>query len=297
MIDSKARVTIGLPVYNGERFLKETLDAILSQTYANFEVIISDNASTDGTPKICKEYAAKDSRIHYFRKQENIGAIKNFNHVFELSTSEYFKWAAADDLIAPQFLEKCLEVLDKDSGVILCYPNTTIIDEKGTFLGHYDVGANLISESPSGRFLQLMYNVGMCNPIMGLIRSGFLRKTSLFRAIPSCDKILLAELCFLGRFKEIPDYLFFRRFHAETSSSYARAGDIEKRRHWLNPGMSKVPILMPSWKQFTAYLISIKRAPIKRTAKAHLTAFMVMRVMLNYKQYLNELRATTRELF
>jgi glycosyltransferase involved in cell wall biosynthesis len=88
------RVSIGLPVFNGEKYLAEALDSILSQTYRDFKLIISDNASTDRTEQICREYAAKDRRIRYYRNEKNIGAPKNFNRVFELSSGKYFRWDA-----------------------------------------------------------------------------------------------------------------------------------------------------------------------------------------------------------
>jgi len=115
----KPRVSIGLPVYNGENYLEEAIDSILAQTYKDFELIISDNASTDRTPDICQAYANKDPRIRYYRNEKNIGAAVNFNRVFELSSSEYFKWAAHDDIIAPDYISECIEILDNDDSIVL----------------------------------------------------------------------------------------------------------------------------------------------------------------------------------
>lgn len=125
---NNSRVSIGMPVYNGEPFLRETLDAILAQTFRDFELIISDNASTDATEQICREYAAQDKRISYSRNQQNIGASANFNRVFKLSSGEYFKWSAADDLHASDFLAKCVEILDRDRSVVLCHSQVQIIN-------------------------------------------------------------------------------------------------------------------------------------------------------------------------
>ena len=105
------RVSIGIPVYNGGRFIKEAIDSILAQTFEDFELILSDNASTDETEEICKEYATLDRRIRYYRNEENLGAAKNYNRVFELSNGEYFKWASHDDLCAPEYLERCIAAL------------------------------------------------------------------------------------------------------------------------------------------------------------------------------------------
>ncbi len=128
------RVSVGLAVYNGENYLREAIDSILAQTFTDFELILSDNASTDKTQEICLEYAAKDKRIRYYRNDQNIGGIRNQIRTVELSRGEYYKLAAHDDVCAPDFLEKCVEVLDRDPSVVLCYPKTKIIDENGNFL-------------------------------------------------------------------------------------------------------------------------------------------------------------------
>ena len=109
MTQNKPRVSIGLPIYNGENLVIETLDSFLSQTFSDFEVIISDNGSIDRTQQICEDYAAKDGRIKYYRNLKNLGVAPNLNRVFELSSGEYFKWADHDDLLAPDFLLRCVE--------------------------------------------------------------------------------------------------------------------------------------------------------------------------------------------
>src|SRR2546426_6424374 len=121
------RVSIGLPVFNCDPLLRQAVDSLLTQTYSDFELVISDNASTDGTEAICREYAAKDHRVRYYRGERNRGAVWNWNRVFELSGGEYFKWAAHDDLCAPDYVERCVEVLDRDPSVVLCYAETVLI--------------------------------------------------------------------------------------------------------------------------------------------------------------------------
>ena len=99
------RLSVGLPVYNGENYLAESLEALLGQSYEDFELIISDNASTDGTADICRRYGKQDSRIRYIRQPRNIGLAPNHNFVFEQSRGEFFKWAAADDLYGRDLLQ------------------------------------------------------------------------------------------------------------------------------------------------------------------------------------------------
>ena len=111
-------VSIGLPVYNGEEFLRNKLENILEQTFHDFELIISDNASNDKTQLICQEFLKKDNRIKYFRQESNNGVTWNVNFVIKKATKEYFLLTAVDDLISNNFIEKNLEVIKKDKNVI-----------------------------------------------------------------------------------------------------------------------------------------------------------------------------------
>src|SRR5260370_10566620 len=131
MSSDSPRVSIGVPVYNGENFLRETLDSLLAQTFEDFELIISDNGSTDNTPHICREYALRDNRVSYHRCDINRGFSWNNNHVFQLAQGEYFKWADHDDLCAPEYLERCITVLDARPDVVLCDVIPSNIDETG----------------------------------------------------------------------------------------------------------------------------------------------------------------------
>jgi glycosyltransferase involved in cell wall biosynthesis len=208
-------VSIGLPVYNGEKYIGEALGSILAQTYQNFELIISDNASTDKTEQICRAYATRDSRIRFYRNRRNLGAYKNFNRVFELSSSEYFKWAAYDDLLAPEFLQKCVSVLEKDPCIVLCHSKTVRIDEHGKLVGSYEHKMRIDSWKPHERFGDLIGIHNPCWPIFGVMRARVLRMTPLFGNYIATDRNLLAEISLVGRMYEIPEYLFFRRDHTD----------------------------------------------------------------------------------
>ena len=123
-------VSIGMPVYNGERTLRESVDSILSQTFSDFELIISDNASADGTEAICRTYVERDSRVAYHRQPQNLGITENYNTVFRLSNAPYFKWASSSDICMPEFLSKCVAVQQNHSDVVLCYPRTRLFDSR-----------------------------------------------------------------------------------------------------------------------------------------------------------------------
>lgn len=290
MSTNTAPVSIGLPVFNGAPFLAATLEALLAQTYSDFELIISDNASTDQTEEICRRYAAKDRRVFYYRQEQNLGAAKNYNRVFALSRGKYFKWAAADDLCTSDFLQRCVEIMECEPEVVVCYPKTQIIDQRGEILENYDDHLNLLSPSAKDRFLKLMRSLRECNAVFGLIRSSVLRKTRLIGSYIGSDNCLLAELSLHGKFFEIPEYLFFRRSHPGASSSNK---SVEQQLEFFDPGL-KGRIVLPGWRRKLEDFISIKRAPIRFREKVSLNANLVSSIMYSRKVYITELRGAVK---
>src|SRR5215475_6332451 len=133
-LSSMPKLSIGIPVFNGQEFLPELLDSLLGQTFTDFEIVICDNASTDRTSQICWEYERRDSRVQYVRNLRNLGAVANFNRVFELSTAPLFKWAAHDDLHHEAYLETCVRLLEENPDVVLAHAGTAFIDDKGEIL-------------------------------------------------------------------------------------------------------------------------------------------------------------------
>jgi glycosyltransferase involved in cell wall biosynthesis len=207
-------VSIALPVFNGERFLGQTLDALLAQSYPDFELIICDNASDDGTREICESYASRDDRVRYLRSEINRGAAWNYNRGLDAAVGRYFKWSSHDDVCAPTYLERCVEVLDRASeSVVLAYPKTVLIDGEGRFVGPYEDGLDLRDPTPHRRLRALIRNLVMSNAIFGLIRREALERTRGHGTYVSADYILLAELALQGQFWEIPEPLFLRREH------------------------------------------------------------------------------------
>ena len=230
------RVSVGIPIYNGQKYLAETLDFLLAQTMTDLEIVISDNASTDRTAEISRSYQAKDPRVRYFRNDRNIGAAANFNRTFALSRAALFHGGACDDLYEPSFFERCVDVLDRDPGVVLSHARTKLIGDHGEPL-LYDRGrdcyvdsygnsrgtsgdvmrpqAARIGEAASAelRFRQVLWLMGWSLPMSGVVRTQALAKTSLYRKYSGADKVLLAELALQGRFHEIGEELFAKRMH------------------------------------------------------------------------------------
>lgn len=233
-----ASVSIGMPVYNGEKYVTQAVESLLSQTFTDFELIISDNCSTDATGSICSSFAKQDKRIRYYSNETNLGAAHNYNRVFELSSGKYFKWATHDDICLPTFLERCVEALNNaPSSVVLCYPKTTLISADNRIIEHYDDNVDLRSISPAQRLRGLLLRLRKCNCLCGLIRADALRRTRLVGAFIGSDHILLRELALLGQFREIPEYLFCRRMHAEQSPKANRA--YRHRVRWFDPNIRR----------------------------------------------------------
>jgi glycosyltransferase involved in cell wall biosynthesis len=243
------KVAIGLPVHNGDNYLAATIDSILAQSYGDFDFLISDNASTDGTEEICQAYAQRDRRIRYTRQPKNVGAAANHNLTVRMTDSPYFKWAAHDDLLAPGFLAACVDVLDRDPTVVLASPASTLVDEVGMPLSYSaELGGmidrsgmcwpvmpekndGLMASDPTVRFEAVMLNIVMCVEIFGLMRRSALLHTALQGPFSGADKVVLAQMSLLGRFWLGQETLFFRRCHAQ---QFSAAIDGRYRAMWFS---------------------------------------------------------------
>jgi glycosyltransferase involved in cell wall biosynthesis len=211
MTSPKPLVSIGLPVYNGEHFIARAIESLLAQDYALIELIISDNASTDRTPEICREYAAKDPRVHYHRNSTNLGVVKNFNRVFELSSGDYFMWAGDHDLRAPTYISRCLEIMVADPSVVLCCSQTVRVAPDGSHSAIIPPRLDTRGLAAVTRFQLVIWSLSYCYQTYGLIRSDALKRTQLFRDTIGPDTVLLTELALLGAFAYIPELLFYMR--------------------------------------------------------------------------------------
>jgi glycosyltransferase involved in cell wall biosynthesis len=287
------KLSIGLPVYNRAKLLRQSLDSLLGQTFRDFDLIISDNASTDDTEAICREYARRDDRIRYYRNPSNIGAPRNFNRTFELSSAKYFKWATSDDLCGPELLESALGVLERDPTVVLCYAKSTTIAMDGSPIEDYEDNLHLLEAIASQRFMRLLNTIQLCHQHQGVIRSAALRQTALLKDHLGSDVNLVAELSLYGKFYELPQRLFFRRLHPE-ASSWERT-DMVRQMEFYDPG--KVHrIVLHCFREHAAYLGAIRRAPIGFREKALLYGFILRRMIRSRDRLERELRLKARIL-
>ena len=293
---ARPKVSIGLPVYNGEVFIEEAIDSILGQTFTDFELIICDNASTDRTPEICRRYAERDARVHYYCNESNLGAAANYNIAFRLARGEYFRWAAHDDRLEPTYLAACVAVLERDPSVVLCYPRTLIIDEQSEPITLHPDKLHLVSPEPHLRLNQYFERYSPrrdeCNAVFGLMQRKMLAQTPLIGAYASSDLILLGEIAMLGKIFEIAQPLFLRRDHLQTSVRANR--DLQDRAAWFDPA-NKAKRLLPRWRWFREYLDAVGRAPLSPAEKLRCYG-VVMRwfVPYNYRIMLRELGGSVK---
>lgn len=281
-MNAAPRLTVGLPVYNGEKYLAESLDALLGQSYGEYELIISDNASTDGTEEICRDYLARDERISYVKQPVNIGAAPNHNYVFEQSRTELFKWASHDDLYGRDLLLRCVEALDADRDLVLAHAWQAIIDENGDVVLKVDYPLDTDNPSAPERFRSMLLTVGG-DDFYGVIRSEVLRRTPLHASYHHADRTIMAELALHGRFHQVPELLYFRRDHPDRAERAkptirSRAANMDPRRgDWRNPTARLLA------EYIAGFVGAIRRAPLssadRRRCHFYLTQWLASRAL------------------
>jgi len=276
-------VSIGMPIYNEEKYLAQALDSLLAQDFGDFELIISDNASEDRTQEICLEYAARDPRIRYYRNEVNLGQVENFNRVFRLSSGKYFMWASGHDLWHPCFISRCVEVLEQDSSVVLCYPQSVLIDLDGKELEVTDSHIDTRGWGLLARFNLAIWAVDCAFAICGVFRARALKQTRLFKPVIESDLVLLSELSLLGAFANIPEVLFYPR---------KKWGDEERRKErWrrlfnaIDPAKKKKRVWFPYLRWIYEELLAVKHAQCGLGQKVLLMASVVPAYFSRYRIY------------
>lgn len=220
---SKPRIFIGMPVRDAEDEVAEAIEAILAQTMGDFELHISDDASTDGTFDVVQEYAAKDERVSAFRRERSVGSTRNFNRLADAADGEYFAWASADDRMAPEYLQRCCEALDADEDAALAYSWAKIVDPTGSVRRiHHDRRAP-DSDDIVERLRIAMYGIDLLNCLYGVMRRGAVQATGLLRNdMYAPDNLLIVELAMEGRFVQIEEPLFRRGMPGKSEKIFHR---------------------------------------------------------------------------
>jgi glycosyltransferase involved in cell wall biosynthesis len=285
-------LSIGLPVYNGEKYLAQSIEALLGQSYEDFELIISDNTSTDGTAEICHHYQELDSRIRYFRQEHNIGGAPNHNFLVEQARGELFKWASHDDLYARDLLKRCVQALEEFPDVSAAHSWTALIDASGTITKAVRYPLATSSPIASERFRSVLYENGGDDD-GAVIRMSVLRRIPLLGSYHHSDRTLTAGLALQGPFYQVPDFLYLRRDHDERAE---RA--FKTVRTWcanLDPRRADAlrnPAIRLYAEYLWAFVTAIQRAPLspaeKRSCYRHLAGWLTSRVNVKRGRYVPE---------
>ncbi len=257
-------ICVGLPVYNGEKYVAHAIDSVLQQTYANFHLVISDNCSTDDTERICREYADRDPRVTYHRNARNVGAIRNFGQVAEWATSEYFAWIAHDDIWAPRFLEACAEALDRDPDVVSTFPAVQVIDQEGRFVEDFTIAHRFNSPHLRLRVHDVVSLRHHAYAAYGLFRMSVLRVIPVLQPYVDSDRVFILRLALRGRILELPERLFHSRVHGERYSSLSTTPRLQVS--WFDTSKS-VGLFFPFWRLWREYFRAVALAPVSLREK------------------------------
>jgi len=286
----KPRVSIGMPVYNREKYVGASIEAHLNQTYGDFELILTDNCSSDRSEEVCRSYVERDARVKYYRNPTNLGAAGNYRRCWELSTGEYFRWTPSDDLVSPNLLERAVDILDRDPSIFVAYPRTRLIDAAGNVTGDFEENLHLMQDRPSERWRGVQKNLRLGNLHYGLNRAEKFRKTGLLRNYNGGDFPLIAEMSLYGKFYEIQDAFFYRRMHEEASSSMKTSSDVMA---FYDP-KKREKIFLYHWVHLGANLRSIARAPISFSEKLRTYGIQAQCFLWARRTYFNELTTAAR---
>jgi glycosyltransferase involved in cell wall biosynthesis len=239
------RVSIGLPVFNGENYLAEAIQSVLEQSLSDLELIISDNASNDRTEEICRDYASTDSRIRYFRNSSNLGAAPNYNIAWDHGQGEYFKWLAHDDRLLPHFVENTVRVLDDNPDAVLCNTVTEYIGADGEHLGYYRSPLSETSDpDPSRRLAAMILKSHVCIDFFGMVRRKSMEGSLLHQAFSGADKAFLAQMALRGRMLQIEPVQVQMREHPRRYTRVTKSARMKLAWHDSKmTGRKDIPIL------------------------------------------------------
>ena len=275
------RLTVGLPVYNGANYLAESIESLLGQSFEDFELIISDNASTDDTADICRSYQKQDPRIRYVRQPQNIGLAPNHNFTVDQARGELFKWASNDDLYGRDLLKLCVDALDEYPNVVLTHCWTAMIDSSGTVTKAIEYPLATASPRAPERFRSALFANGG-DDTGGVIRTEVLRRTPLLGSYHHSDRTVITEVALHGPFYHVPDWLYFRRDHPERAERAcptvrSRCANMDPRR----ADRLRNPAARLYGEYVWAYIAGIRRAPLsaadRRECYGHLVQWAASR--------------------
>ncbi len=290
MASATPMVTIGMPVYNAGKRIEQSIEDLLGQTFADFELIISDNASSDETGRICQTLAKQDDRIRYIRQGTNIGINENYNTVFRLARCKYFKWASANDRCHEQLVAKCVEVLEHHPDVVLCFPRTRIIDSQDKVIQDCTEDLHLMDEDAPSRFVKLLDRMALNNTQNGVFRSDVLKFVLPMAPNLGSDLSMIGALTLHGKFYEHPEFMFHRRIDEDSHTGLREQRKDAKIDDYLfgrdgNPNVKDFRRL----KYFSRLFGGVRLAPLPWRDKVRLRTILMRRIVWSRHKLLGEI--------
>jgi len=275
-----------MPAYNSEAWLEQSVRSILEQSFEDLELIISDNASEDGTEQLCRKLAAQDPRIRYLKQPRNIGVANNYNAVLLEASGVYFKWASSNDLCDPGLIAQCVTVLDADPNCVLCHSRTRLILGESGRMEDYQEDSNLRQKRPVERFTAFLNGLQLNNVMNGVMRTAAIRRTGLYRNYLSGDIIMIGELALLGEFVQLPDFLFYRRIDERTATRLMPADIV--RGYYDPSGRSKMPFI--KWRTNLAFVTAPWRLNLRICEAVPVSLHALRRAVWDRRELMLELR-------
>jgi glycosyltransferase involved in cell wall biosynthesis len=269
---SECKVVVGLPVYNGQKYLPAAIDSLLSQSFSDFELVISDNGSSDATADICADYARMDTRVRYLRSAENRGILWNHRRVFEgvSSPTQYFRWAGADDIMEPGLLQAMVTVLDTRPEVEAVMPDTKNIDDDGQIIGSMERVLDLQSSDVFERAHDILVANYQHVIAYGLLRVSTLRVMRTAPNYPGWDAVFAWELALRGLMVQSAGPVLLRRFHP---GSISRVKTVREFRRWVEPN-SKAGMNFPNWTWAYERARVLMACPLSPLERIRISAFL-----------------------
>ncbi|MEM8706534.1 MAG: glycosyltransferase family 2 protein [Actinomycetota bacterium] len=293
-----ARVSIGVPVYNGENYIEEALTSLLAQTFTDFEVVVTDNASTDRTVEIVERFAAEDDRVKLHRSDKNIGAAPNFNRCLELSTSEWFRWHAHDDTCEPDYLESVMALIDADSALVGAHSGMDFIDENSEWTKSYDIEISYGDTDPLERLRSVVLDWHLCGHIFGVFRRDLLIKHGGLGGYGHSDGVLLERVVLEGPVGTADGILWHNRRHAEQSMARfgafgAGTADYQAYVEWFDESR-RGKLGFPHWRMVREHWTSVLTASIPVGQRLKASKVMVRRTNRLLRPMLLDLKLAAR---
>jgi glycosyltransferase involved in cell wall biosynthesis len=280
------KISIGMPAYNSGATIRASIESLLGQSFGDFELIVSDNASTDATRDIVESLAQQDCRIRYVCHPENIGANLNYSSVARAARGEYFKWASSSDWCARTFLARCLISLEQNDDAVLAAPRTRLFAGDLTTATDYMHDIEILDSSALARVVELTSNLRLNNAVNGVIRMEALRHTRLIDLFYGADVVLMGHLAMLGKIIRVDEFLYYRRMEVATAT--ALQDPVAWRKHHY-PELS-ARVLFQSWKQWFGWMRACMATPMSVTERTQVLNYLAQMCYWDRRSLMNDVQ-------